>query len=138
MQLSRNAKGAIAFLIVISVAHVWSAITPVYEPPWEPWPPIVPFMKDYALPFLINFYRPVLIGLTGLAVFWIWDDRREGFLVAALLAAVGSIFGVSVTIFNALQQEWSGLFTAFIALAYPAVMAFWYSAQGFRNHGSQA
>lgn len=137
MQLSRNAKGAIAFLIVISVAHVWSAVTPVYKSPWEPWPPIVPLMKDYVVPFLVHVYRPVLIGLTGLAVFWIWDGRREGFVVAMLLAAVGSVFGIGITIFNALQQEWSGLFTAALALTYPAVMALWYSTQGYRSHGSE-
>jgi hypothetical protein len=133
MQVSKNAKGAIAFLIVISIAHIWSAVTPVYDSPWEPWPPIIPLMTGYVLPFLIDFYRPVLIGLTGLAVFWIWDGRRNGYVLAMLLAAVASIFGVSVTIFNALQHEWSGLFTAAIAVAYPAVMAFWYSVQGLRE-----
>ncbi len=137
MQLSRNAKGAIAFLIVLALANIWTAISPVYKSPWEPWQPIVPLMKDYVVPFLIHFFRPVLIGLTGLAVFWIWDGRRKGYVVAMLLAGVAGIFGVSITIFNALQQEWSGLFTAAIAVAYPGVMAFWYSVQGYRNHGSE-
>jgi hypothetical protein len=133
MQLSRNAKGAIAFLGVIAIAHIWSAITPVYKPPWQPWPPIVPLMKDIVVPLLVNFYRPVLIGFSGLAVLWMWEGRREGFLVSMLLAAIAAMFGTLVTIGNALAQEWSGTFTAAITLAYPAIMAFWYSFQGYKN-----
>jgi hypothetical protein len=136
MELTRNAKGTIAFIIVVVIAQIWSAVSPVYKPPWEPWPPIVPFMKDYVVPFLINFYRPVLIGFAGLAVFWVWDGRRAGYFLAVLLAAVSSVFGVAVTVFNAVSQEWSGLFTAAVAVAFPSLMALWFSAQGYRSHGS--
>jgi len=69
--LSRNAKGAMAFLGIIALSHIWSAITPVFKPPWQPWEPLIPMMKDFVVPFLVHFYRPVLIGFTGLAIFWI-------------------------------------------------------------------
>ena len=94
-------------------------------------------MKDFVVPFLIHFYRPVLIGLTGLVIFWVWDGRRAGYLLAFLLAAVASGFGVLVAFLNAMQQEWSGLFTAAVSIAFPALMALWYSAQGYRHHGSE-
>jgi hypothetical protein len=131
--LSKNAKGTIAFLSVIALAHIWSAVTPVFKPPWEPWAPLVPIMKDLVVPFLVHIYRPVLIGFTGLAVFWIWDGRREGFLVALLLSIVASAFGVLVVIFNALAGEWSGLFTCVVSLAFPALMALWYSWKGYQE-----
>ncbi len=131
--LSKNAKGTIAFLSVIALAHIWSAVTPVFKPPWEPWAPLVPIMKDWVGPFLVHIDRPVLIGFTGLAVFWIWDGRREGFLVALLLSIVASVFGVLVVIFNALAAEWSGLFTCVVSIAFPALMALWYSWKGYQE-----
>lgn len=131
--LSRNGKGAIAFLSVIALAHIWSAVTPVFKPPWEPWAPLVPIMKDFVVPFLVHLYRPVLIGFGGLAVFWIWDGRREGFLVALLLSIVASAFGVLVVIFNALATEWSGVFTCVVSIAFPALMALWYSWKGYQE-----
>ena len=131
--LSKNAKGTIAFLSVIALAHIWSAVTPVFKPPWEPWAPLVPLMKDFVVPFVAHFYRPVLIGFTGLAVFWIWDGRREGFLVALLLSIVASAFGVLVVIFNALAAEWSGVFTCVVSIAFPALMALWYSWKGYQE-----
>lgn len=134
MQMPKYAKGSIAFLIVIAVAHNWSAITVVFEPPWEPWPPIVYVMGEYVVPFLHHIYRPILIGLTGLAVFWIWEDRCEGYVVAGLLALVASVFGIGITFFNLMTQEWSAVFTAAVAFSYPAVMALWYSTQGLLNH----
>lgn len=136
MELTKYAKGTITFTLVIAIAQIWSVVSPVYKPPWEPWPPIIPFMVNYALPFLVDFYRPVLIGFAGLAVLWVWEGRRAGFVLALLLAAVASVFGVSVTIFNALNQEWSGFFTAAIAVTFPSLMALWYSVQGYRSHSS--
>lgn len=138
MDLNRYAKGTIAFITIIAISHIWSAISPVYKPPWAPWSPIIPLMKDFVVPFLIHFYRPVLIGLTGLVVFWVWDGRRAGYLLAFLLAAVASVFGVAITIFNAITLEWSGLFTAAVSIAFPALMALWYSAQGYRSLGSDS
>ncbi len=131
--LSKNAKGTIAFLSVIALAHIWSAVTPVFKPPWEPWATLVPIMKDLVVPFLVHFYRPVLIGFTGLAVFWIWDGRRGGFLLALLLSIVASAFGVLVVIFNALAAEWSGVFTCVVSIAFPALMALWYSWKGYQE-----
>ena len=138
MELNRNAKGTIAFTILIVMAQIWATVTPVYKPPWEPWPPIIPFMVNYAVPFLIDFYRPVLIGFAGLAVFWVWEGRRSGYLLALLFAAVASVYSVAVTIFNAMNQEWSGIFTAAVAFTFPSLMALWYSAQGCRGHGSNS
>jgi hypothetical protein len=138
MQLTRNAKGTIGFIIAVVFGQIWSAITPVYNPPWEPWPPIVPFMSELAVPFMVNYFRPVLMGLAGLAIFWVWEGKREGYLVALLLSAIATGFGVMVTFFNAITQEWLGLFTAVIAVAFPAIMALWYSFQGYRNYGSEA
>jgi predicted outer membrane lipoprotein len=54
------------------------------------------------------------------------------------LAAIATGFGVMVTFFNAISQEWLGLFTAVIAVAFPAIMALWYSFQGYRSYGSEA
>jgi len=136
MELSRNAKGTIAFLSVIAIAHIWTMLSAAYKPPWEPWQPLVPLMKDFVVPFLHHIYRPVLIGFSGLAIFWIWDGRREGFVVAAILAAVTAGFGVLITLFNALAGELSGTFTALIAVAYPGVMALWYSVKGLREEGA--
>ncbi len=138
MQLTRNAKGTIGFIIAVVFGQIWSAVTPVYNPPWEPWPPIVPFMSEFAVPFMVNYFRPVLMGLAGLAIFWVWEGKREGYLVALLLAAIATGFGVMVTFFNAISQEWLGLFTAVIAVAFPAIMALWYSFQGYRSYGSEA
>ena len=136
MQLTSNAKGTIAFIIAVVCGQIWSAVSPVYKPPWEPWPPIVPFMNDYAAPFMANYYRPLLIGLAGLAVLWVWEGKLAGYLVALVLAAIASIFGVSVTVFNALSREWIGLLTAVVAVAFPALMALSYSVRGYRTHGS--
>jgi hypothetical protein len=134
MELPKYAKGAIAFILFIAASHIWSAVTPVYKPPWTPWPPLVPIMKDFVVPFLVNFYRPVLIGASGLAIYWIWEGRRAGYILALILTVVAAGFGVLVVIFNAMAQQWSGLFTAAVSIAFPAVMALWYSYQGYRNH----
>lgn len=135
MELSRNAKGTIAFLSVIMIAHVWTMLSAAYKPPWEEWAPITPLMDNYVVPFLHHLYRPLLIGLSGLATFWIWDGRREGYVIAAILAAVAAVFGVSITVFNALAGELSGTFTALVAVAFPGVMALWFSMQGLREKG---
>lgn len=132
MQLGRIAKGTIGFMIAMVIGQIWSAVSPVYKPPWEPWPPIVPFMVAYALPFLNDFYRPILLGLTGLVILWVWEGNRAGYLVALVLSAVATVFGVSVTIFNTMHQEWSGLFTAVAVVVFPSVMALWYAFQGCR------
>ena len=138
MQFTRNAKGTVALIIAVVCGQIWSAVSPVYEPPWEPWPPIVPFMVDYAVPFMVNYYRPLLIGLAGLAILWVWEGRRAGYLLALALAAIATVFGVSVTIFNTMTQEWIGLLTAVVAVAFPAVMALWYSFQGCRARSVEA
>jgi hypothetical protein len=136
MQLSRNGKGAIAFLSVIAIAHIWTMLSAAYKPPWEPWQPLVPLMSNYIVPFLHHVYRPVLIGFSGLAIFWIWDGRKEGFALAAILSAIAAGFGVLITFFNGLSGELSGTFTALVAVAYPGVMAFWYSVKGLREVGA--
>lgn len=137
MQLTRNSKGTIGFIIAVVAGQIWVAVTPVYEPPWKPWPPIVPFMVELVVPFMVNYFRPILIGLAGLVILWVWEGRRAGYLVALVLSAIAALFGVSVTIFNAINREWLGLLTAVSALAFPAVMALWYSSQGYRDHGSE-
>ena len=136
MELTINAKGTIGFMLAVAVGQIWSTVSPVYKPPWEPWPPIVPFMVDYAVPFMVNYYRPILIGLLGVVVLWVWDGRRAGYLIALVLAAIATVFGVSVTVFNTMTQEWLGLFTAVSAVAFPAIMALWYSARGYRDQSS--
>lgn len=138
MQPTVNAKGTIGFIIALVVGQIWSAVSPVYKPPWEPWPPIVPFMVDYAVPFMVNYYRPILIGLVGLVILWVWDGNRAGYLIALVLAAVATVFGVSVTVFNTMNQEWLGLFTAVSAVTFPAIMAVWYSIRGYRYDGAEA
>lgn len=136
MELSKYAKGTIAFMMIIAVSHYWTILSPVYKPPWQPWPPIVPLMKDFVVPFLTHFYRPILIGMTGLIVYWVWEDRRVGYLVALFFSAIASIFGVAITIFNAITLDVSGTFTAAVSVAFPAVMALWFAGQGYRNIGS--
>lgn len=134
MQLTRDAKGTIGFLIAVTIGQIWSTVSPVYQPPWEPWPPIVPFMVEYAVPFMVNYYRPFLIGLAGLVVLWVWEGKRAGYLIAAVLAAIAAVFGVSVTIFNTIMQEWLGLLAAVSVVTVPAIMALWYSLRGYQTH----
>lgn len=136
MPPSRNAKGTIAFMMAVAVGQMWIIISPVYQPPWEPWPPVASFMANYAFPFLVN-YCAILIGLTGLVVFWVWEGERAGYLVALVLAALETGFGVFATTFNALNQEWMGALAALTAVALPALMALRYSLRGFRAHGSE-
>jgi hypothetical protein len=138
MELTRNAKGTIGFIIAVVCGQIWSAVSPVYRPPWEPWPPIVPFMEQYAVPFMVNYYRPVLIGLAGLAILWVWEGKRAGYLIAVVLAAIATVFGASVTVFNTMTQEWIGLLTAVVAVGFPAIMMLWYPFQGYRTHRSEA
>jgi uncharacterized membrane protein len=88
-------------------------------------------MKDFVVPFMHHVYRPILIGLTGLAIYWMWQERREGYLVAMVLTIIASGFGVLVTIFNLFGKQWSGAFTCLIAFAFPALMALWFSYRGF-------
>ena len=89
------------------------------------------------MPFLTHFYRPILIGISGLVIYWVWEGRRAGYLLAVLFAAVASVFGVAITIFNAITMEWSGTFTAAVSVAFPALMALWFSAKGYRYVGSE-
>lgn len=133
MELSRNAKGTIGFTIAVVIGQIWLLVTPVYKPPWEPWPPIVPFMTAVAVPFMSNYYRPLLIGLTGLVILWVWEGRRAGYAVAVVLALVATGFSGFITMFNAVNQEWQGLLTALLVATYPSIMALWYSLQGYRT-----
>lgn len=132
MQLDRNAKGAIIFSMMMVIAQLWMATSPVFDPPWEPWPPIVPFMGTFAVPFMVNFFRPALMALTGLAILWVWEGKRSGYLLALILALITSLFGVVVFLLNALNQEWLGTLTA-LATHFPAVMALFYSFKGYRE-----
>ena len=138
MQPSRNAKGTIAFMFAMVIGQIWSTVSPVYQTPWEPWPPIVPFMVTYVAPFLYDYYRPIMFGLTGLAILWVWENSGAGYVIAFVLAAIATVFGLSVTVFNTLNQEWSGLFTALTVVVFPSIMTLWYSFQGYRSHGSEA
>ena len=133
MDTSRCAKAAIAFLLIIAVAHIWTMVSSVYKPPWQPWPPLVPLMKHFVVPFMHEIYRPLLIGFSGLAIYWMWDGRRAGFVLSLLLTVISAVFGVLIVFFNAMAGEWSGCFTAAVAVACPSVMAFWYSYQGLRS-----
>jgi hypothetical protein len=136
VQLTRNAAGTVAFTIAMTLGQIWNVATPVNKPPlWKPWPPIEPFMVAYAVPFMNGYYRPILIALTGPVVLLVWQGRRSGYLVAFVLALIGAGFGVSITIFNALNQEWLAVLSAVTAVAFPAVMALGFSFQGYRSHG---
>jgi hypothetical protein len=134
MELSRNGKGTIGFTIGVVAGQIWLLVSPVYKPPWEPWPPIVPFMTAVAVPFMVNCYRPLLIGLTGLVILWVWEGKRAGYAVAGVLALVATGFSGFITMFNAINQEWQGLLTAVLVATYPSIMALWYSFQGYRSH----
>lgn len=134
MKFQKHAKGTIAFVIMMTVGQIWMAVSPVYESPWEPWAPIVPFMAGFAVPFMQNFFRPVLIVLAGVVILWVWEDRRAGYSLALMLATIASAFGVIVILLNALNQEWLGTLTGIFAAALPAFLLLWYSFQGFRNN----
>ena len=136
MELGRHAKGTIAFTLLIVISQVWGTVSPVFKPPWQPWPPIVPFMVNYAVPFLVAFYRPVLIGFAALAIFWVWEGRRAGYLLALLFAFIATLYSFTVSVFNAMAAEWVGLFTCVVAFLYPSAMALWFSVQGYRNNRS--
>jgi hypothetical protein len=95
-------------------------------------------MVAYVLPFLNDFYRPIMFALTGLVVLWVWENGKAGFVIAFLLAAVTTGFGLSVTVFNTMHQEWSGLFTALTVVVFPSIMTLWYSFQGYSAHNLEA
>lgn len=132
MQLGRHAKGTISFSIMLVFAMFWLAVSPVFDPPWEPWEPLVPLMSGFAVPLLNQFYRPLLVALIGLAVFWVWEGRRSGYLLALVLALVGLAFTAVVTFANVMNQTWIGAFTTTCA-AIPALLASWYAYQGYRQ-----
>lgn len=134
MELTRNAKGTIGFIIALVVGQVWLLVSPVYRPPWEPWPPIVPFMVEFAVPFMVKYYRPALIGLSGLVIMWVWEGKRAGYALAFVLALVGAGFSLFVTMFNVFNQEWHGVLTAVTVSTFPSIMLLWYSVQGYRSH----
>lgn len=133
MKFRKYAKGTIAFVIMMTVGQIWMAVSPVFDPPWEPWAPIVPFMAGFAIPFMQNFFRPLLILLAGLVILWVWEDQRAGYSIALVLATIASGFGVVVILLNALNQEWLGTLTGICAAAFPAFLLLWYSYKGFRN-----
>ena len=137
MELDRYAKGTIAFIILIVISQIWATVSPVFKPPWQPWPPIVPFMVNYAVPFLVELYRPILIGFAAFAVLWVWEGQRAGYLLAVLFAVVASVYSVLVAVLNGMSQEWSGLFTVVVAFAVPSLTGLWYSAQGYLRYGSE-
>lgn len=133
MQLSRNAKAVIAFSIMMVLGQIWMTVSPVYDPPWEPWPPIVPFMAGFAVPFMQRYFRPIQMAMTGLLLLWVWEGKRAGYLIGLILAVIATGFGGVVTLLNAMNQEWLGTLTAVCAVDVPAVMTLWYSYQGYRT-----
>jgi hypothetical protein len=135
VQLTRDAVGTIAFTIGTGLGQIWNFVTPVNKPPWKPWPPLEPFMKAFVAPFMGGYYRPILIGLTGLIIFLVWQGKRSGYVLSLVLTAIAAAFGVSITISNAINQEWLACLAAGIAVAFPAVMASFFSFQGYRSHG---
>ncbi len=137
MPLSTHAKGAIIFSLMLVLGSLWLSVSPVFDEPWEPWEPIVPLMGGFAVPFVNQFYRPLLIALTGLAVLWIWEGKRIGYLVALVLALIGSAFAVLITFANVMNQTWLGAFTTLCA-SVPALLALWHAYQGYRLQGSAA
>jgi hypothetical protein len=132
VQLSRYAKGTISFSIMLVFATFWLAISPVFDSPWEPWEPVVPLMSGFAVPLFNQFYRPLLLALTGLAVFWVWEGQRSGYLLALVLALVGLAFTAVVTFANLVNQTWIGAFTTTSATI-PALLACWYAYHGYRH-----
>jgi hypothetical protein len=134
VQLTRNAIGTIGFTIAMALGQIWTVATPVNKPPfWKPWPPIEPFMVAYAAPFMVGYYRPILIGLTGPVILLVWHGRQSGYLVAFVLAVIATGFGVSIIIFNVINQEWLAVLNAVTAVAFPAVMALGFSFLGYRG-----
>ena len=133
MKSRKYARGTIAFVIMMTIGQIWIAVSPVYDSPWEPWAPIVPFMAEFAVPFMQNYFRPVLIVLAGFVILWVWEDRRAGYSIALVLAVIASGFGVVVILLNALNQEWLGTLTGIFAAALPAFLLLWYSYKGLRG-----
>lgn len=133
MELSKYAKGTIAFFIVLIAAHYWTMLSSVFNKPWHPWPPIVPLMKDWVVPFMHHIYRPLLLGVSGLVVYWLWQGERRsaGYAMAFIFAAISFVFGFSIVIFNTITGFWSAVFTMIVGVTFPAAMATWYSAQGY-------
>ncbi len=132
MGLSTYAKGTIVFSVMLMFGMLWLAISPVFDSPWEPWEPLVPLMSDFAVPFVNRFYRPLLVALMGIALFWVWTGRRAGYLLALLLAAVGAVFTAIITFGNVMNGTWLGALTTVSALV-PAVLAVWFSYRGWRS-----
>lgn len=96
MEISRNTKGAMSFLIMAIITVVYDVVSNYHNPTWNA---KVPMWLMHRMPFLMNVFIPFVFLVAAFALAYMFMGYRRGYVIAL-------IFGVLTVVYNILPGIW--------------------------------
>ncbi len=84
MELTSNAKSAIAYSLILAALLLYDMAMGAAHPAWGATRPDI--VKDMG-PLIGGVFVPLYLLLIGVAVALVWQERRSGFILAIVLVA---------------------------------------------------
>ncbi|MGH3155882.1 MAG: hypothetical protein ACRDNF_04805 [Streptosporangiaceae bacterium] len=129
MEISRNAKGAMSFLIMAIITVVYDVVGDCQNPSWNS---KVPMWLMHRMPFLMNVFIPFVFLVAAFALAYIFMGYRRGYVIALA-------FGVLTVVYNVLPGIWrlqahaaDGAAICGFEIIMGLIMM-WYAYAGFRE-----
>ena len=88
MELTSNGKATIVFAATLAALGAYSDASAQANPEWIASLP--PFMQQ-AFPILATVGIPIFTVLSALAILWVWQGWRAGYILALLLGVLATL-----------------------------------------------
>lgn len=96
MEISRNTKGAMSFLVMAIITVVYDVVSNYQNPSWNKH---VPMWIMHRMPFLMNVFIPFVFLVAAFALAYMFMGYRRGYVIAL-------VFGVLTVVYNVLPGIW--------------------------------
>ena len=131
MDLTANAKSAIAFAITVAVLMAYDVAS--FQANSETWGPAAGMLEDLS-DLIVGLVNPLFLVLSGAAVAGMWQGLRWGFILAMILGAAAVVVNLAFGISFAVNEEFvaAGI-CVFVIIG--GALALWFALKG---HGELA
>ena len=85
MNLTNNGKTTIVFAATVAALDVYYEASAQANPEWVE--ALSPFSQQF-FPIMATVGIPIMTVLYALAILWVWQDRRAGYIIALVLGVM--------------------------------------------------